>query len=79
MKNLHISLTASTLLLAMIAGAAVAAEGEFFEGIYPVPTQPVGLVTPDVLQLSPLSEMKYLELASTRKPTARDDRKIGDE
>tara|TARA_R110002020_G_scaffold4600_2_gene19955 strand:+ start:15377 stop:15508 length:132 start_codon:yes stop_codon:yes gene_type:complete len=35
MKTLHASLTAGTLLSAMIAGSAVAAEGEFFEGIHP--------------------------------------------
>ncbi|KEQ02570.1 hypothetical protein [Pseudorhizobium pelagicum] len=79
MKTLHASLSACTLLSVMIAGAAFAAEGEFFEGIHPVPAHPVGLVTPDILQPSPFSDMKDLELASARKPTARDDRKFGDE
>ncbi|MEH6692200.1 MAG: hypothetical protein V7774_13515 [Pseudorhizobium pelagicum] len=53
MKTLHASLTAGTLLSAMIAGSAVAAEGEFFEGIHPVPAHSVGLVTPDLRQPRP--------------------------
>lgn len=79
MKMTSISLTSSMLIAATLASVAVATEGNTRTDAVPSQARSFGPVIDHALRASPEKAKEDLILTSMRKPTMRNDRKIGDE